>query len=367
MRPVWCASPCTRCPRATRARASPTAFRLILDPLNFVRDIAEGGVRAVFQLLFNIVLFVPLGFIARTLLKLKLPLMLALSFAATCLIETAQFTGLSGAYPFAYRTFDVDDLICNTLGSLIGWGLAHLAVRLTQREAEVQPPATHNPGFVRRAVALWTDVMIIDLCAVVPRLMVAAGLRLMTGDAFDEALLALVNGEMWIACYLVAFAVVELVVPWMRDGSTPAGLFYRMSCETRKRAGAAQKVRLLRGTGGRAVARGGASAVRGAAPGRVLLLRSRDALRPRSQGVGREGRRWGRGVRDTGSLSGVTRTPSRQGRPQWLDVFTDSASLTQPVVPLPPPLFCGRCAVGRSRACCGRGGRRRARLLGIRP
>ena len=64
----------------------------ILDPLNFVRDIAEGGVRAVFQLLFNIVLFVPLGFIARTLLKLKLPLMLALSFAATCLIETAQFT-----------------------------------------------------------------------------------------------------------------------------------------------------------------------------------------------------------------------------------------------------------------------------------
>ena len=181
-------------------------------------------------------------FIARTLLKLKLPLMLALSFAATCLIETAQFTGLSGAYPFAYRTFDVDDLICNTLGSLIGWGLAHLAVRLTQREAEVQPPATHNPGFVRRAVALWTDVMIIDLCAVVPRLMVAAGLRLMTGDAFDEALLALVNGEMWIACYLVAFAVVELVVPWMRDGSTPAGLFYRMSCETRKRAGAARVV-----------------------------------------------------------------------------------------------------------------------------
>ena len=142
----------------------------------------------------------------------------------------------------AEMAIDVDDLICNTLGSLIGWGLAHLAVRLTQREAEVQPPATHNPGFVRRAVALWTDVMIIDLCAVVPRLMVAAGLRLMTGDAFDEALLALVNGEMWIACYLVAFAVVELVVPCMRDGSTPAGLFYRMSCETRKRAGAARVV-----------------------------------------------------------------------------------------------------------------------------
>lgn len=214
----------------------------ILDPLNFVRDIAEGGVRAVFQLLFNIVLFVPLGFIARTLLKLKLPLMLALSFAATCLIETAQFTGLSRSVSLRVPNVRCGRPHLQHARQPDRLGLGHLAVRLTQREAEVQPPATHNPGFVRRAVALWTDVMIIDLCAVVPRLMVAAGLRLMTGDAFDEALLALVNGEMWIACYLVAFAVVELVVPWMRDGSTPAGLFYRMSCETRKRAGAARVV-----------------------------------------------------------------------------------------------------------------------------
>ena len=212
----------------------------ILDPLNFVHDIAEGGVRAVLQLLFNIVLFVPLGFIARTLLKLRLPLALALSFAATCLIETAQLTGLFGVYPFAYRTFDVDDLICNTLGGVIGWGLGHLAVKLTQREAEVLPPVTHRPGFVRRAVALWTDAMIIDLCSVVPRLMVVVGLKVLLGDAFDEAMLNRVNAVVWVACYIVAFAVVEVVVPWRRDGSTPAGLFYRMSCETRRRTGAAR-------------------------------------------------------------------------------------------------------------------------------
>lgn len=66
-------------------------------------------------------------------------------------------------------------------------------------------------------------------------------------------------------------------------------------------------------------------------------------------------------------LSFLMWAPSGRGRPQWLDVFTDSASLTQPVVPLPPPLSCVRCAVGRSRACCGRGERRRARLHGTRP
>lgn len=212
----------------------------ILDPLNFVHDIAEGGARAVLQLLFNIVLFVPLGFIARTLLKLRLPLALALSFAATCLIETAQLTGLYGAYPFAYRTFDVDDLICNTLGGVIGWGLGHVATKLTQREAEVLPPVTHHPGFVRRAVALWTDAMIIDVCSVVPRLMIVIGLKMLMGDAFDEAMLSRVNAVVWVTCYGLAFAVVEVVVPWMRDGSTPAGLFYRMSCEMQQRTGTAR-------------------------------------------------------------------------------------------------------------------------------
>lgn len=209
-------------------------------PLNSIGDIMEGGLKAAFQVLFNVALFVPLGFIARTLLKLKLPLALALSFFATCLIETAQLTGLFGAYPFAFRTFDVDDILWNTLGGVVGWGLGHLAVRLTRREEAVMPPVTHRPGLVRRAVALWTDAMIIDVCAVVPRLMVVIGLRMLMGDAFDDNLLVQVNNIVWVTCYGAAFVVVEVVVPWLRDGSTPAGMFYRMSCETCKRTGPAR-------------------------------------------------------------------------------------------------------------------------------
>ncbi len=111
-------------------------------------------------------------------------------------------------------------------------------MKLTQREAEVLPPVTHRPGFVRRAVALWTDAMIIDVCSVVPRLMVVIGLKMLMGDAFDEAMLNRANVVVWVICYGLAFAVVEVVVPWRRDGGTPAGLFYRMSCETQQRAGA---------------------------------------------------------------------------------------------------------------------------------
>lgn len=79
--------------------------------------------------------------------------------------------------------------------------------------------------------------MIIDVCAVVPRLMVVIGLKMLMGDAFDDDLLVKVNNIVWVTCYGAAFVVVEVVVPWLRDGSTPAGMFYRMSCETRKRTG----------------------------------------------------------------------------------------------------------------------------------
>ena len=40
------------------------------DPFNFVHDIAKDGIKAALQLLFNVVLFVPLGFIAKRFLRL---------------------------------------------------------------------------------------------------------------------------------------------------------------------------------------------------------------------------------------------------------------------------------------------------------
>lgn len=210
----------------------------VLNPLNFISDIAQGGLRATLQLLLNIVLFVPLGFIAKTLLKLKLPSALALSLVVTCTIETAQLTGLFGMYPYAFRTFDVDDIICNTLGGLGGWALGQLATKLILQGSTQMPPITHEPGFARRAVALWTDAAIIDICAVIPRLVIMIGLTLVLGDIIDSALLEHVNAIVFATCFIIAFALVEIIIPWKHHGSTPAGMFYRMSCKTQQRTGA---------------------------------------------------------------------------------------------------------------------------------
>ena len=49
---------------------------------------------------------------------------LQLSFLLSLFFELTQFSGLYFVYPGSYRLFDVDDLIVNTVGSMIGFAFA---------------------------------------------------------------------------------------------------------------------------------------------------------------------------------------------------------------------------------------------------
>jgi hypothetical protein len=86
---------------------------------------------AMLQMVLNVVLFVPLGFIMRQLYNfgpLKTMLLgLVLSFG----IETTQWSGNWGLALCAYRYPDVNDLITNTTGALLGGLLAMLLPRFT--------------------------------------------------------------------------------------------------------------------------------------------------------------------------------------------------------------------------------------------
>lgn len=74
--------------------------------------------------ILNVLLFMPLGFFLPLLWKpfrscLKTML---LGFGITCLIETLQI--------FTYRATDVNDLITNTFGTLLGFLLGRIALKL---------------------------------------------------------------------------------------------------------------------------------------------------------------------------------------------------------------------------------------------
>lgn len=80
----------------------------------------------VYQLLFNIFLTVPFGIYLRYYFKRNIKEVIVFSLILSLFFEVTQLTGLYGLYPRAYRLFDVDDLIVNTLGGIIGYYLAPL-------------------------------------------------------------------------------------------------------------------------------------------------------------------------------------------------------------------------------------------------
>ncbi len=207
------------------------------NPFGFIGDIAKDGIKAVFQLAFNIVFFMPFGFIAGRLLRMRLLTATLFALGVSVLIETAQLTGLFGLYPYAFRCCDVDDVICNTLGGILGWLCARALGSQTAEEA-AKPLVNLHPGFIRRCVAMWIDLSIIGLIAFMPWMIAALASELIFSEPFR--LFGLSVDQTTALCVTVmsilAFCAVEIAIPWMHSGSTPGGAFVRMTFESHERS-----------------------------------------------------------------------------------------------------------------------------------
>ena len=204
-----------------------------LDPLAFVGDFLREGASTIPQIAFNVVLFMPLGFIAGRLLRWGFWRSVFTGLLASLFIEAAQGTGLFGIYPYAYRTADVDDLIYNTSGAALGWACATALARVLPPGALAgEGEVTHEPGLIRRCVALWLDATLMSVAT----LAVSAAVSLVLHNVPGAEAWADVPYVLLVAA--AAFIWTECVHPWRHGGSTPGGAFVRMSCETRERTGA---------------------------------------------------------------------------------------------------------------------------------
>jgi len=79
---------------------------------------------------FNIILTIPFGIFLRYLFKCDLKKTIFYSFLLSLFFEITQLTGLYFIYPRSYRLFDVDDLILNTLGGLLGYYISKPFIKL---------------------------------------------------------------------------------------------------------------------------------------------------------------------------------------------------------------------------------------------
>jgi len=144
-------------------------------PFRFIEDIIrETGVkpeapstywlilkeRAFLQVLFNILLFVPFGLFLRYYFRVRWVACLFASFGLSLIFEITQVTGIYGIFDYPYRLFDVDDLMTNTLGGIIGFVAAEwLAVRLPRVDKldDNLDLTTKRIGYTRRALAFFLD------------------------------------------------------------------------------------------------------------------------------------------------------------------------------------------------------------------
>lgn len=135
-------------------------------PFQFVADVAASRRAplhnaALLQAVFNVIFFLPLGGFLRLFTRLGTAVITAIGFATSLLIESTQGTGVWGLFCCAYRTFDVDDLLLNTSGALLGSLLALPVVRLVRRRRPA--PAVTRVTLGRRFIGMAADLFVIAL------------------------------------------------------------------------------------------------------------------------------------------------------------------------------------------------------------
>ncbi|MGG0169922.1 VanZ family protein [Paenibacillus dokdonensis] len=207
---------------ATRHNPALASGAMQLLPLNFINDILRetsviGGdpstylhllkERAFLQVIFNILITVPFGMVLRYYFRTGWVRSILYSFLLSLFFEVTQLTGIYGLYDHAYRVFDVDDLIMNTLGGICGYlaaeWLSGLLPRIEKLDEDVNV-STKRVTYTRRAIAFLIDSVIWPI------------------------LMAMCYVLHIPASFWVATGIYFILIPWFTDGLTPGKWMVRI-------------------------------------------------------------------------------------------------------------------------------------------
>ena len=157
------------------AAASLSGHQAQLVPFTFLGDIARESDAVLSQprtwltvfnsnafltTLFNLFLTMPFGMYLRYYFRCGWKRTLVYSLPLSLFFELTQLSGLYFIYPGSYRLFDVDDLIVNTCGSMIGFVLARIAMRFLPSREELDRESFvrgRRVSLLRRIVAFIYD------------------------------------------------------------------------------------------------------------------------------------------------------------------------------------------------------------------
>ena len=216
-----------------RSAVVPYAAHPQLVPFHFVQLIADSSAASladpstwpgllrnpnVYEAFFNVLLLVPLGMYLRYYFRRTWWQTLLIGFATTLFYETSQVTGLWGLYAHPYRLFDVDDLMLNTLGAMVGFWAVGPAMRVLPDMRLVNMEAREEglrASVTRRALSFLIDILASQAAAG----LLAGVFRMLGAQAAIEA-----AGGSWDAAVrgieLASLAVLFALVPALTRGQT---------------------------------------------------------------------------------------------------------------------------------------------------
>ena len=119
---------------------------------------------------FNIILTIPFGAYLHYYFKFSFKKTVLWSFLLSLFFELTQVTGLYFIYPRGYRLFDVDDLILNTFGGLIGYFVGSLLLKFLPDREEIDDTAKalgRKVSIIRRSLAYCLDWFIATIIFVI--------------------------------------------------------------------------------------------------------------------------------------------------------------------------------------------------------
>lgn len=148
-----------------------TTPRMQLIPLSFIFDLIKNINRSTILVpLFNIFLTIPFGIYLRYFFKCDIKKTIKYTFLLTLFYELTQLSGLYFIYKRGYRLFDVDDLLLNTLGGIIGYYIAKPFIKRLPTVEEINEDAKIEgqkiSGF-KRSTTFILDIFIYALLSTI--------------------------------------------------------------------------------------------------------------------------------------------------------------------------------------------------------
>ena len=184
---------------------------VLSDPSTYLGAMKE---QCFYEHFFNILLLVPLGVYLRYYFRRSWWQAILIGFLVSLSFELIQLSALFGIYPRPYRLFQVDDLINNTFGAMVGfWITPVFSFFLPSRDRldEVSYKRGRTVTYMRRGFAFLFDWAILT------------GVLHLAGRVFGSPTLSdmlAMDGKRSVVLYIIVIVLYFILLPWLTRGRT---------------------------------------------------------------------------------------------------------------------------------------------------